>query len=187
MTRRTFVLQPLSAAGALALLPAVQPCYAGKVQVYLGKGVDMSTYKTYEWLPPKRLAKSGLLEGDPEFTPLIKAAVNKHLIARGLKEVPSGGDLQVATLGLSESVPQLEAMIFPGYYVDSDFGTGYTGIGRYNKEGTLVVNLIDTKTKRSAWAGLARETLKSGEGSGREKIDKAANRIFEKYPLKKMR
>jgi hypothetical protein len=78
-------------------------------------------------------------------------------------------------------------MIFPGYYVQSDFGTGYTAIGRYNKEGTLVVNLIDPKTKKSAWAGLARETLKNEAGSGRDKIDKAATRIFEKYPIKKMK
>ena len=187
MTRRNFVLQPLSAAGALALLPAVQPCYAGKVEAYLGKGVDMSTYKTYEWLPPRMLAKSGVVEDHPEFGPLVKAAVNKQLQARGLQEVPSGGDLQVATMGLSESVPQLEAMIFPGYYAQSDWGTGYTGIGRYNKEGTLVINLIDAKTKKSAWAGLARETLKNEPGSGREKIDKATTRIFEKYPIKKMK
>jgi hypothetical protein len=184
MTRRTFLVRPLSCAGAMLLLPAVEICYAGKVQVYSAKGVDFSSYKTYEWLPPKILAKSGVIEGDPEFAPVIKAAVNKQLAARGLKEVPSGGDLQVSTLALAESVPQLEAVVFPGY-IEMDYSTPIATMGRYNREGTLVVNLIDTRTKKSAWAGLAKETLKNKPGAGKEKIDSAATRIFDKYPVKK--
>ena len=186
MTRRTFLWGPVSGAGALLLSGAVERGFAGKVQVYAPKGVDYSSYKTYEWLPPKILAKSGVVEGDPEFAPLIKAAINKELTERGLKEVPSGGDLQVSTLALAESIPQLEAVVFPGY-LDMDYSTPIATMGRYNREGTLVVNLIDTRTKKSAWAGLKKETLKNKQGAGKSKIAPAAAQIFEKYPIKKIK
>ena len=185
MTRRTFLARPLSCAGAVLLLPAAERCFAAeKVKVYVGPGADFSRYKTYEWLPPKILTKTGVVEGDPEYAPLIKASVNRQLELKGLREVPSGGDLQVSALALAESIPQLEAVIFPGN-VAMDYATPVATVGRYNREGTLVVNLIDTRTKKSAWAGLAKETLKNKPGAGKDKIDKAAVRIFKKYPVTK--
>jgi hypothetical protein len=164
------------------LVPA--PCHAAKVLTYVGKDVDFSQYKTFAWLPPKILTKTGVVEGDAEFAPLIKAAVGRQLTQLGLVEVAEGGDLQVATLALRESIPQLEALVFPGS-LSMDYATPIAAMGRYNHEGTLVVNLIDTRTKKSAWAGLARETVDSKPGSGKKKIDQAAVRIFKKYPLQK--
>jgi len=163
---------------------AVLPCYAGKVVAYVGQGVDLSKYRTYQWLPPKILTKTGVVEGDPEYAPLIKAAVDRQLVRLGLIEVADGADLQVAALALSESIPQLEAVVFPGH-VAMDFATPIATMGRYNREGTLVVNLIDTSTKKSAWAGLARETIDNKPGSGKKKIEQAAIRLFKKYPSKK--
>jgi Domain of unknown function (DUF4136) len=160
------------------------PCLAeDKVKVYVAQGVNFSRYMTYEWLPPRILSKSGIVEGDPDFAPLIKASVDRQLALKGLKEVASGGDLQVSTLALAESIPQLEAVIFPGN-VALDYATPIATMGRYNREGTLVVNLIDTRTKKSAWAGLAREALDNKPGAGKKKIDQAAARIFQKYPVK---
>ncbi len=185
MTRMALRAHLLACAGAVLLFPAVERCFAAeKVKVYVGPEADFARYKTYEWLPPKILGKTGVIEGDPEYSPLIKAAVNKQLELKGLREVPSGGDLQVSTLALAESVPQLEAVVFPGY-VAMDYATPIATMGRYNREGTLVVNLIDTRTKKSAWAGLAKETLKNKPGAGKEKIDQAAARLFKKYPAKK--
>jgi hypothetical protein len=160
------------------------PCYADKVLTYVGKGIDFSAYRTYQWLPPKILAKTGVVEDDPEFAPLIKAAVNRQMTKLGLIEVGEGADLQVSALALSESIPQLEAVIFPGRMA-LDFATPIAAMGRYNRQGTLVVNLIDTATKKSAWAGLARENLDNKPGAGKKKIDQAAVKIFKKYPLKK--
>jgi hypothetical protein len=179
-----FLAHPLSCAGALLLLPAAGRCYAADVKVYVGPEADFARYKTYEWLPPKVLGKTGVVENDPEYAPLIKASINRQLEMKGLREVPSGGDLQVSALALAESIPQLEAIVFPGG-VPMNYATPVATMGRYNREGTLVVNLIDARTKKSAWAALAKETLKNEPGAGKGKIDKAAVRIFKKYPVKK--
>ena len=177
-------MRRLPGVGAALWLTAAAPQRAAaKVKVYAAKGVDLAAYKTYEWLPPKILGKGGVVESDPEFAPLIKAAFNKQLALRGLQEVPSGGDLQVATLALAESIPQLEAVLFQGN-IEMDYGTPIATMGRYNREGTLVINLIDPKTKKSAWTGLARETIDNKPGAGKKKIDQAAADIFKKYPVK---
>jgi len=61
-------------------------------------------------------------------------------------------------------------------------------MGRYNREGSLYLNLIDVKTKKSAWAAMVTDSLKGGYLSPediRAKLDKAATNIFKKYPGKK--
>lgn len=56
-------------------------------------------------------------------------------------------------------------------------------IGRYNKEGTIVVNLIDAMTKTSAWIALATSSY-SDVNNLSGPINKAVSDIFKKYPIK---
>jgi hypothetical protein len=165
----------------LGLLPPV--AYAGKARTQSAPGVDLSQYKTYQWLPTRVLRNTGLVENDPVLTPLIKDAVNRELTRLGLKEVSEGGDLQVASGITTHAVPQVEAVFMPG--PDFYYGTPVATMGRYNKKGALIVNLIDPKTKKSAWAGVAEEDVKNFTGDGQKKIAKAAENLFKKYPVKK--
>ncbi len=165
---------------ALAAPPAI---HAGKAKAHAAPGIDLSKYKTYQWLPTRVLRKTGLVENDPVLTPIIKDAVNRELKQLGLTEVSEGGDLQVATGITTHSVPQVEAVYMPG--PDFYFGTPVATMGRYNQKGALIVNLIDAKLKKSAWAGVAEEDLKNLEGDGQKKISKSAENLFKKYPVKK--
>src|SRR5262245_48288446 len=74
---------------------AVPVCSGADLKVAIGPGADFARYKTYQWLPPRVLTKTGVVENDPVLTPLIKDAINRQLIQRGLTEVAEGGDLQV--------------------------------------------------------------------------------------------
>ena len=176
-------MKPISAASLVLLGVLAAPCFAGKVQTWFPPGTDFSRYKTYTWLPTKVLGKAGTVENDPVFDPIIRGAVGKELQRIGLKEVPEGGDLQVSVLGLGTSVPQLEAVVFAGLD-PANWGTMTFTVGRYNKEGTLVVNLIDSAAKKSAWAGMATETLKTTPGAGKDKIPIAAEKLFKNFPGK---
>jgi hypothetical protein len=67
--------------------------------------------------------------------------------------------------------------------VTPDFFTASTAtVGRYNHEGTLIVNLIDAKTQKSAWCGMAKESVDNKPGAGMKKIGPAATKLFKKYP-----
>ena len=166
-----------------SLLP---PAFAAKAKIVAAKGVNMANYKTYSWLPPRILVKTGIDENHPA-APILKEVVGRQLSQVGLKEVADGGDLQIQTYVTSEYIPQLEAVLMGEGY-NFDYGTVVATMGRYNREGTLYLNLIDSKTKKSAWAGMKTEDLKRGTLAPdeiRSKLDDAATDIFKKYPVKK--
>jgi Domain of unknown function (DUF4136) len=158
--------------------------YAGKARTHLAPGVDISQYKTYQWLPTRVLRNTGLIENDPTLTPLIKEAVNRELAQLGLTEVSGTADLQIAAGITTHALAQVEAVLFAGPY-DLDFATPIATMGRYNHKGSLIVNLIDTRTKKSAWAGVAEEDIDKTPGAGQKKIANAARNLFKKFPGKK--
>jgi len=154
---------------------------AADVQAFPAKGVDLSAYKTFTILPTRVLTAYGVVEDDPDISPLIVAALRKELSEKGLTEVSGASDVEIAAGALAVSNPQVEALIFNPLNT-ADWGTSpIASIGRYNKEGTLIVNFIDPRTKRSVWIGSAKRAL--GTPSSRKKnIDKATEALFKKYP-----
>lgn len=171
---------------AIVVLPALitAPCFARKVKTVAGAHATFDSYKTYQWLPVKTLGKMGIVEDDAKIAPIIREAVNKELRALGLVEVNDGADLQVAAFAATTSIPQLEAVVFPGGQW-LDFETPIATMGRYNKEGALAINLIDAHSKKSAWAGMATDSIDNKPGSGAKKIPDATVALFRKYPTRK--
>ena len=159
-------------------------CSARKVKAVSAVHANFASYKTYEWLPVKTLGKAGLVEDDKTIAPVIRDAVNREMSALGLTEVKQGGDLQIAAFAATTYIPQLEAVVFPGD-LWMDFETPIAMMGRYNKEGSLAINLIDTHTKKSAWAGMATDSIDNKPGSGSKKIPGATAALFRKYPKQK--
>jgi hypothetical protein len=163
--------------------------FAGKVKTYAGKGIDLSHYKTYEWFPPRVLTKAGVVEDNPA-NPILKEEVGRQLSQRGLNEVADGAELQIQIWVLTQSVPQLEAMIIATGPTGNVFNIGapLVTIGRYNREGSLYISLIDRQTKAGVWLGMSTDSLPNGtldEDEIRAKVNKAATNIFKKYPVKK--
>jgi hypothetical protein len=178
------ILPALLAVG-LFCLPAAAKM---KVKTQHQKGNDCKQYKTYEWLPTRTVTKMGIIDNDEKSTPPIKAALNAALQSKGLTEVASGGDLQVATGAMRETSPHTDALIytwFPDYYDGAYWSTGTPIVlTSYSHVGTFVVNLIDTKTKKSAWVAMAQDTVDSDK-MAQEKLDKAVKKMFEDFPPQK--
>jgi len=163
----------------------LQPSFAGKVRTQTGKNIDLSQYKTYQWLPPRVLTQAGVVEDHPA-NPILKEVIGRQLAQKRLSEVPDGADLQIQVYVLTESVPQLEAVLMgeAGMF----YGTPIATMSRYNREGTLYINLIDRRAKKSAWLAMGTESLSNGTLKPDEihkKLDHAATNIFKKYPVKK--
>jgi len=91
--------------------------------------------------------------------------------------------MEVASAATAVSIPQIEALLY-SWVADgtSNIGTApLATLGRYNKEGTLYVNLIDPRTNRSVWLGISTRAL--GKPANLEgDINKAAQAMFKKYP-----
>ena len=106
-------MNPRSCILALTLLVSgslLTPVFAAKAKIVAAKGVNMANYKTYQWLPPRILVKTGIDENYPA-APILKSVVGKHLELVGLKEVAEGADLQIQAYVTNEYIPQLEAVM----------------------------------------------------------------------------
>jgi hypothetical protein len=154
----------------------------GKYKELVPASGDFSRYKTYQWLPTRVLAKTGLIENDDVVAPAIKKAVERELTRLGLTEVAEGADFEVAAGAFRAAIPQVEAYFFPGR-LDWTIGTAPSAIGRYNHEGTIVINLIDCHTKKSAWAALSSGSFEKQDQLD-SRVNHAASEIFRKYPGK---
>jgi Domain of unknown function (DUF4136) len=170
----------------LFLLVALQAATAGDTKTALTRGRDLSHYKTYQWLPPRVFGPTGMVEDDPEFAPMIRKAVNRELAAKGYKEVAEGGELKVVSAGVGRTSSQLEGWLMTfGFDYYSGFGTMTAApINRVNKDGTLLVALVDAKDNKSIWSGYSTEAL-NGPGSVEKAINKTAARLFKKLPPQK--
>jgi uncharacterized protein DUF4136 len=168
----------------LASACLMPPLRAATVKTQGGK--NLSQYKSYQWFPPRVLTKLGLEENHVA-NPVLKEVVGRQLAERGLTELADGADLQIQVWIFTESVPQVEALI---YTIDPYmlYGAPIATVGRYNRQGTLFLNLIDRQTKKSAWIGMVTESLPTGTlepDQIRAQLDKAAKNLFKKYPVKK--
>jgi hypothetical protein len=178
---------------ALTLLASaclMPPAFAAKVKAQTGKNADFSSYKTYQWLPPRVLTKSGIDENHPA-NPVLEEVLGRQLSLKGLNRLADGADLQIQVYLLSESTPQLEALIMVGVPAMGSpmiYDTPIAAMGRYNRQGTICVNLIDRRTKKSAWFAMVSDSLPNRvlkPEELRSKISKAAAKLFKEYPAKK--
>jgi hypothetical protein len=156
---------------------------AGEVKVFPVEGTDYAQYKTYEWMAPRLLTPDGIVENDPRISPLLRAAVDRELQKKGLKLVPSGGDLRVQSMTMYTPTIQLSGyLVMYGFDAFDGYGPQTAAaVGGVVKQGTLAIALVDPKLKKSVWSGIAVEGVGAlGKIGG--SVDKAVNTIFKKYP-----
>ena len=141
---------------------------------------DFSNYKTYSWA---KVETSNSL-----WDSRVKEAVDKELQAKGLTQMPSGGDISLVAIGTTQEKPTLET-----YYNGGMGGWGWRGFGgdgmatttvENYKEGTLVVDMFDANTKKLLWRGNATDTLSDKSDKNIKKLEKSVEKMFKDFPPK---
>ena len=107
------------------------------------------------------------------------------MAAKGWTQVDSGGDVAIV-IRTTQTQRQLQT-----FY--SGFGggwrwRGFGGMGESTtteqdyKEGTLVVDLYDAKTKQLIWRGSAESMLSDKADKNEKNLDKGVAKMFKKFP-----
>ena len=146
---------------------------------------SIANYKTYSWLKGKEIEEKGL---NPLFynelnDVRIKNAVNKHMRSKGFTFVDSSSDC-AADLQLHYHIVvenKTSETVEPfGYY----YPTEWRKVNIYSyREGTLIIDLMDTKRNMLVWRGTATEVITAQTSAKPEKaINDAVARIFEELP-----
>lgn|GEM_PF-465932 len=145
------------------------------------RAVDFSGLRTYNWIP----IPTEMQEKEALMLERIKKAVNSHLEAKGFRITRGESDFLVATnFGQVEKLrvydwgyPYYRSHRRDDYYDNgSYFGGGVSSF--YYREGALVLDFIDTGSKKVIWKGVA--TVYLSKDLTPEKIDNIVDEAVEK-------
>jgi hypothetical protein len=147
---------------------------------------DFTTYKTFAWLPKPKIApgdRTPAMHLGDMLDQRVRAATTVELTARGLQEDTDNPDLWL--IHYSGSNANINVMD-QGY----SYGGPYWGVDskqidifRYS-EGTLIIDLVDVRTKELVFRGTATSTIESNPKSEQieKDVNEAVSKIFMNYP-----
>ena len=149
--------------------------FAVEVRSDFDHHVNFSRYKTYSW--------AKVDTPDPLWNDRVKEAVDRALTAKGWSQVPSGGDVSVVAVGTTHQKPTLRTFYdgFGGGWLWGGFADATTYVENYT-EGTLVVDLFDSASKKLIWRGSATDVLSGKPEKDEKKVDKAVAKMFDHFP-----
>lgn len=167
------------AALAVALLLSACASVGGPtVKIDVDPGANFSRVRTYSWVA----RPDG---GTPLMQQRIVDGIDSRLQAQGWKPAPDG-DIHV-----SAHVSSSEKESLNSYYAR----VGYVGWGGFGpptpnspmpaetfEVGTLVVDMVNAQTKRSAWRGTASGTLHDDPAKMNALLQTALDKMFAGFP-----
>jgi hypothetical protein len=148
-----------------------------KTQVAADETVKFSGYKSYSWFAGVGMVRDDTGkwdDGDLDITAELKFLIDSKLRGRGLNEATSTPDLFIGFLIVAD-VNQLKEITDRGGKVSSIEGAG---------EAALVIELIDAKTERTVWVGVASADAQTGRSNDEVKarLDYAVTELFKGLP-----
>jgi hypothetical protein len=154
------------------------------IQTDFDHQANFSQYKTYSWQEIK--------PANSLWDSRIKNAVDAQLSAKGWTQVDNGGDVAIVAIKMTTTQKTLQT-----YYDNFGFGGGWgwRGFGGYGdsfgdsttteqdyKDGTLVVDIFDAKSKQLIWRGSAEGTLSNSAAKNEKNLDKGVAKMFKEFP-----
>lgn len=175
-------MKPLhrTAVCAMFFLAMLGVASAQKVQTDFDHQANFSQYKTYSWQEIK--------PANSLWDARIKSAVDAQLAAKGWIQVASGGDVAVVAIKTTQAQRTLQTFYdgMGGGWGWRRFGGGGFGESTTTeqdyKEGTLVVDMYDAKTKQLIWRGSAQDTLSDKEDKNEKNLDKGVAKMLKNFP-----
>ena len=167
-----------TAVSTVIFLVALGAAFAQQVKTDFDHQANFTQYKTYSWQEVK--------PANSLWDARIKDAVDAQLAAKGWTKVESGGDVAVVAIATSHTERTLQT-----FYDGMGGGwrwRGFGGVGEATtteqdyKEGTLVVDMYDAKTKQLIWRGSSEDTVSNNAQKNEKNLDKGVAKMFKKFP-----
>src|SRR6266567_4985328 len=167
-----------TAVSTVLFLVALGTALAQHVKTDFDHRANFSQYKTYSWQEIK--------PANSLWDARIQRAVDAQLAAKGWTKVDSGGDVAIVAIAASHTERTLQT-----FYDGMGGGwrwRGFGGMGEATtteqdyKEGTLVVDVYDAKTKQLIWRGSSEDTVSNNAQKNEKNLDKGVAKMFKKFP-----
>ncbi len=135
---------------------------------------NFSQYRTYCWEKVKTT--------DPLWENRIKDAVDRDLQAKGWQQVETNGDVAITAVGSAHNQQEYETFYNGlGGWRWGGFGETTTQVETY-RVGSLVLDFYDAHNKQLIWRGVASDTLSGNPDKNEKKLEKAVNKMLDKFP-----
>ena len=166
----------------LLMLLGTVSATAQKVSVGADPAVDLTKFKTYGW--------SKVASTNPVADQIVITAVDAQLAAKGLTKVDTDPELTVVVFGSSMSDVHVSNPSWAPSLNSIATGVAVGSQSWLVRKGTLVVDLLETKTNNSVWRGTATDTLDRGPTGDKVKdakvlekpIKNAVKKMFKQFP-----
>jgi hypothetical protein len=160
----------------------VATCASMQVESYLSRDAEFGRYRSYAWAASDRLSTGDpRLDNNPFFLERLRSQVDHQLAAKGFtqRETPSP-DLIVHYHASVRDQIDLNG-------IDAEYERCETGDCHpfAYQAGTIVLDLVDSRTNRLVWRGWATDSLEGvidNQDWLEQKVDRAVLRIMERLP-----
>lgn len=175
-----------------ALMSLVTACYAGEIKTDYDPAADFSHYKTYKMINGARdIAVAGRLT-NTQVAGAVEDLLRAQFMTKGIQEEEVGGtpDLVVRYwAGVQQKTEVTDVNDWGGYAPFWDggwWGPMWNDVMVTNyKKGTLLLDLIDSATKKLVWRAYLVATLSEDPDKAMEQADKDMTKAFQAFPPKK--
>jgi len=168
----------------ISLIVLLSSCSSLNISTDYDPTQDFSKYKTYRWARIKERDPNDILSKNLMLRKRIQAAVNKGLIEKGFTKLDKGKPDFIVFIhaGVQQ---RMNVYHHGGYYYGGWWGPygGYTSVSHY-KQGTLVIDIVDTEEKELSWRGIASDVVKSyaDPEALQEELDYIISAMLDDFP-----
>jgi hypothetical protein len=155
------------------------------VSSHVAPTADFARYRSYDWGPADALPTGDpRLDGNPFFQDYLQGAIERQLALKGLEKSTSGTpDLLIhyhANVSQRINVSVVDRRL--GYCYGEDC---LVEMVEEYEAGTLVLDMVDTRTNKVVWRGWAQDSVEGAIGNQDRmegKIDEAIPRMLARLP-----
>ena len=169
---------------AVSLTALLSSCSSLDISTDYDPTQDFSKYKTYRWARIKERDPNDILTKNLRLRKRVLVAVNKGLKEKGFEKLDRGKPdfIVFVHAGVQQ---RTNVYYHGGYYYGGWWGPsgGYSTVSHY-KQGTLVVDIVDTEEKELSWRGIASDVVQSYSDPEalQEELDYVISIMLEDFP-----
>jgi hypothetical protein len=165
-------------------------CASITTNAYLMRGATIAGYETYGWGPAASLSTGDpRLDNNEIFDACVRSRVEAELDRRGFEQVNGLGMPDLLVHYHASMTQKIDTRATdPAAYVPHDEVHDLPPM--VYDQGTLVIDLIDTRTNRLVWRGWAENGLDTqidDQTWTEQRVEQAIDRIFRPLPSRLLR
>lgn len=155
----------------VALIAGLMGCATTQVQTDWDDNAQLTKYATYAWMDTPQMQAMGQAT---LFDRRLRSAVEAQLTAKGLRKADTNGESDLLVVYHAGVKDKIDVQQW-GYF-------GRRWDVRQYQQGTLLLDLVDAKSKSLIWRGTATSEVSEGADPSSDKIAKAIHKMFERFP-----